>query len=197
MKKDGSRIEKCSCGAIKSQKKIYYPKKITLSANNLVYNGKGQKPQVKITDSKGQKINSSNYTLKYKNNIKVGAASVTITFKNDYSGSLKKTFTIMPKSTNISKLTAKCKGFTVKWKKQSTQITGYEIAYSTSAKFTKKTTKTVTVKGAKTTSKIISKCKANKKYYIRVRTYKAEKMKGKTQKFYSSWSKVKSVKTKK
>ena len=197
LKKDGSRIEKCSCGAIKSQKKIYYPKKITLAANNLVYNGKGQKPQVKITDSKGQKINSSNYILKYKNNIKVGAASVTITFKNDYSGSLKKTFTIVPKSTNISKLTAKCKGFTVKWKKQSTQITGYEIAYSTSSKFTKKTTKTVTVKGAKTTSKIISKCKANKKYYIRVRTYKAEKMKGKTQKFYSSWSKVKSVKTKK
>ncbi len=197
LKKDGSRIEKCSCGAIKSQKKIYYPKKITLSDNNLVYNGKGQKPQVKITDSKGQKINSSNYTLKYKNNIKVGAASVTITFKNDYSGSLKKTFTIVPKSTNISKLTAKCKGFTVKWKKQSTQITGYEIAYSTSSKFTKKTTKTVSVKNAKATSKTISNCKPKKKYYIRVRTYKAEKMKGKTQKFYSSWSKVKSVKTKK
>ena len=197
LKKDGSRIEKCSCGAIKSQKKIYYPKKITLSDNNLVYNGKGQKPQVKITDSKGQKINSSNYTLKYKNNSKVGTASVTITFKNDYSGSLKKTFTIVPKSTNISKLTAKCKGFTVKWKKQSTQITGYEIAYSTSSKFTKKTTKTVSVKNAKATSKTISNCKPKKKYYIRVRTYKAEKMKGKTQKFYSSWSKVKSVKTKK
>ena len=197
LKKDGSRIEKCSCGAIKSQKKIYYPKKITLSDNNLVYNGKGQKPQVKITDSKGQKINSSNYTLKYKNNSKVGAASVTITFKNDYSGSLKKTFTIVPKSTNIFKLTAKCKGFAVKWKRQSTQITGYEIAYSTSSKFTKKTTKTVSVKNAKATSKTISNCKPKKKYYIRVRTYKAEKMKGKTQKFYSSWSKVKSVKTKK
>ena len=197
LKKDGSRIEKCSCGAIKSQKKIYYPKKITLSDNNLVYNGKGQKPQVKITDSKGQKINSSNYTLKYKNNSKVGTASVTITFKNDYSGSLKKTFTIVPKSTNIFKLTAKCKGFAVKWKRQSTQITGYEIAYSTSSKFTKKTTKTVSVKNAKATSKTISNCKPKKKYYIRVRTYKAEKMKGKTQKFYSSWSKVKSVKTKK
>ena len=197
LKKDGSRIEKCSCGVIKSQKKIYYPKKITLSAKSFVYNGKGQKPQVKITDSKGQKINSSNYTLKYKNNIKVGTASVTITFKNNYSGSLKKTFTIVPKSTNISKLTAKCKGFTVKWKKQSTQITGYEIAYSTSSKFTKKTTKTVSVKNAKATSKTISNCKPKKKYYIRVRTYKAEKMKGKTQKFYSSWSKVKSVKTKK
>ncbi len=197
LKKDGSRIEKCSCGVIKSQKKIYYPKKITLSAKSFVYNGKGQKPQVKITDSKGQKINSSNYTLKYKNNIKVGTASVTITFKNNYSGSLKKTFTIVPKSTNIFKLTAKCKGFTVKWKKQSTQITGYEIAYSTSSKFTKKTTKTVSVKNAKATSKTISNCKPKKKYYIRVRTYKAEKMKGKTQKFYSSWSKVKSVKTKK
>ena len=161
LKKDGSRIEKCSCGAIKSQKKIYYPKKITLSDNNLVYNGKGQKPQVKITDSKGQKINSSNYTLKYKNNSKVGTASVTITFKNDYSGSLKKTFTIVPKSTNIFKLTAKCKGFAVKWKRQSTQITGYEIAYSTSSKFTKKTTKTVSVKNAKATSKTIASQRRN------------------------------------
>ena len=197
LKKDGSRIEQCSCGQIKTQKKIYHPQKITLSARNLVYSGKGQKPQVKIVDSNGKKISSSNYNLKYQNNIKVGEASVTITFKNDYSGSLKKTFTIVPKNTNISKLTAKGKGFTVKWKKQSTQITGYEIEYSTSSKFTKKAAKTVIVKSKNATAKTILKCKPGKKYYIRVRTYKALKMKGKNQKFYSSWSKLKSVKTKK
>ena len=85
----------------------------------------------------------------------------------------------------------------MKWKKQSTQITGYEIQYSTSSKFTKKAAKTVIVKSKNATAKTISKCKPGKKYYIRVRTYKDVKVKGKNQKFYSSWSKLKSVKTKK
>lgn len=51
---------------------------------------------------------------------------------------------------------------------------------------------TVTVKGYKKTSKTIKKLKAKKKYYVHVRTYK----KVGTVKYYSSWSKTKSVKTK-
>ncbi|MGN0522144.1 MAG: fibronectin type III domain-containing protein, partial [Eubacterium sp.] len=77
------------------------------------------------------------------------------------------------------------------WKKLTTQTTGYQIQYSTSSKFTK--AKTVTVSKNSTTSKTISKLKANKKYYVRVRTYKT--VDGK--KIYSAWSKAKSVTTKK
>ena len=73
---------------------------------------------------------------------------------------------------------------------KATQTTGYQLQYSTSSKF--KGAKTVTITKNKTTSKKISKLKAKKKYYVRVRTYKTV---GKT-KYYSSWSKVKSVKTK-
>ena len=52
--------------------------------------------------------------------------------------------------------------------------------------------KTKTVKGYKYTSKKITKLSAKKKYYVQVRTYKT--VSGKT--YYSSWSSVKSVKTK-
>ena len=47
-------------------------------------------------------------------------------------------------------------------------------------------------KKQKTTKYKVKKLKAKKKYYVRVRTYKT--VKGK--KVYSSWSKVKSIKTK-
>lgn len=47
-------------------------------------------------------------------------------------------------------------------------------------------------KSAKTVSRKISGLGKKKKYYVRIRTYKAA---GKTR-YYSGWSKVKSVKTK-
>ena len=75
-----------------------------------------------------------------------------------------------------------------------TGVDGYQVQYSTDKKF-KKNTKTVTIKKNKT-STTVKKLKANKKYYVRVRTYKNVKVNGKTKKVYSSWSKVKSVKTK-
>ena len=103
---------------------------------------------------------------------------------------MKKTFKIVPKTTSISKLTAGKKKLTVKWKKQATQTTGYQLQYGTSSKF--KGAKTATITKNKTVSKAISKLKAKKKYYIRVRTIL--KINGKT--YYSKWSKIKSVKTK-
>lgn len=94
-------------------------------------------------------------------------------------------------TTSITSLSAKDNGFTVKWKKK-TKITGYQIQYSTSSKFSKKSTKTVKIKKAKTTSKKITDLKSSKKYYVRVRTYKNSKKKTD----YSAWSKKKSITTK-
>ncbi len=99
------------------------------------------------------------------------------------------------KNAKIKKLTKAKKSFKVTWKKVS-GVTGYQIQYSTSKKFTKKTTKSVTIKKNKTTSKTVKKLKAKKKYYVRVRTYKNVKLNGKTVKVYSSWTKAKTVKTK-
>ena len=95
-----------------------------------------------------------------------------------------------PKSTNPKKVKAAKKAISVTWKKVS-GVKGYQIQVATDKKF-KKNKKTVTIKKQKTTKTTVKKLKAKKKYYVRIRTYKI--VNGK--KVYSSWSKVKSVKTK-
>ena len=124
----------------------------------------------------------SNKTYKFKVRAVVDGAS------GAYSSTLK----VETIPATISKLTLKAgsKQLTATWKSVS-DISGYEVQYSTSKKFTKKTTKTVKVKKSskKTT---IKKLKKGKKYYVRVRTYKT--VNGK--KIYSGWSTVKNVKVK-
>lgn len=170
-------------------------KKIKLSKTSYVYDGKVKKPSVTVYDSNGKKIDAKYYTVSYaKGRKNVGRYTVKVTAKGNYKGTLSSSFTIKPKATSISKLTAGKKKFTVKWKKQAVQSTGYQIQHSTSSKF--KNAKTVTVSNSKATSKKISKLKAKKKYYVRVRTYKTIKVNGKSKRIYASWSKVKTVKTK-
>ncbi len=191
--KNGKITNVCKyCGKTISKKAIPKASNIKLSAVSYTYNGKVRKPVVTVKDSKGKKISSKYYSVTYSKGRKnVGTYTVTIKFKGNYSGTVKKTFTIEPKPASISKLTAGKKKFTVKWKKQTSQTTGYQIQYSTSSKF--KSAKTASVSKNKTTSKTISKLKAKKKYYVRIRTYKT--VNGK--KIYSFWSKVKTVTTKK
>lgn len=102
----------------------------------------------------------------------------------------KNTETVKPKKTSIKKLSKGKKKFTATWAKVS-GVKGYQIQYSSDKKF-KKNNKSVTVTKQKTTKATVKKLKSKKKYYVRVRTYKT--VNGK--KIYSSWSKVKSVKTK-
>lgn len=93
------------------------------------------------------------------------------------------------KTTKIKKIIKKKKSLKVTWKKKS-GINGYQLQYSTSQKFKK--AKKIVIKNAKITTKTIKKLKAKKKYYVRIRTYIMVNGKKK----YSSWSKVKSLKTK-
>ncbi len=160
--------------------------KVTVSSKT--YTGKYQNVKLSVKDSKGKTISSKYYTISgTTKSKKVGTYKAKITFKGNYSGSKTVTWKINPKTTSISKLTKGSKKITVKWKKQATQTKGYQIQYSTSKNF-KSGVKTVTVKGTKTTSKKITKLKAKKTYYVRIRTYNGS--------CYSKWSSVKSVKTK-
>ena len=95
-----------------------------------------------------------------------------------------------PKSVSPKKVKSAKKAVSVEWKKVS-GVKGYQVQVATDKKF-KKNKKTVTIKKQKTTKTTVKKLKAKKKYYVRIRTYKT--VNGK--KVYSSWSKVKSVKTK-
>ncbi|MGN1328072.1 MAG: fibronectin type III domain-containing protein [Eubacterium sp.] len=96
------------------------------------------------------------------------------------------------KKASIKKLTAGKNTFTVDWSKVS-GIKGYQIQYSTSKKFTKGKTKSITISKQNAVKKTVKKLNGGKKYYVRIRTYKT--VNGK--KVYSNWSKVKSVNVKK
>lgn len=97
--------------------------------------------------------------------------------------------TMSPSKTSITSLSGGKKSITVKWKKVT--CSGYQIQYADNAKMKKAVTKTIKKSG--TTKLTVKKLKAKKKYYVRVRAYKT--VNGK--KYYSGWSKIKSVKTKK
>ena len=179
---------------MKNKKTIFAIKSAALSAASYTYNGKAKRPSVTVRDSKRKVISKRNYTIAYKNNKKVGKATVTIKLKGNYKGTLAKTFQIVPKGTSVSgKITAKSKGFTVKWKKQEKSTAGYQVQYATSKKFAKKATVTKTIKKNTITKLTVKKLKPRKKYYVRVRTYQT--VKGKS--YCSGWSKSKEVKTKK
>ena len=156
--------------------KAFTGKNITQSIT-VKYNGKTLK-------------NGTDYTVSYSNNKNIGTATVKITGKGSYTGTITKTFKINPAKQEIQKLTAKSKAFFVDWA-QKGSATGYEIQYATNSKFT--SAKKVTITNNKTDKTTISKLSGNKKYYVRVRSYTTVK----GTKYYGAWSASKSVTTKK
>ena len=156
--------------------KAFTGKNITQSIT-VKYNGKTLK---KGTD----------YTVSYSNNKNIGTATVKITGKGSFTGTITKTFKINPAKQEIQKLTAKSKAFFVDWA-QKGSATGYEIQYATNSKFT--SAKKVTITNNKTDKITVSKLSGKKKYYVRVRSYTTVK----GTKYYGAWSASKSVTTKK
>ena len=196
---NGKIVNYCSvCKKTLSTTVIPKASSIKLKATSLTYNGKVRTPKVIVKDRTGKTlVKNTDYTVSYAKGRKyVGKYAVKITFKGKYSGTKTLYFTIKPKATSISSLKAGSKKFTVKWKKQATQTTGYQVQVATNKKF-KKNKKTVTIKKQKTTKTTVKKLKAKKKYYVRVCTYKTVKINGKSIRIYSGWSKAKTVTTKK
>jgi hypothetical protein len=102
-------VPKNSSKSVKLTRKPQYTENnttIKLSATSYTYTGKALKPTVSVKDSNGKKINAKYYTVTYKNNTKVGKATLTIKFKNGYVGTIKKTFKINPKATLLKKVSS-------------------------------------------------------------------------------------------
>ncbi len=154
-----------------------------------VYTGKTIKPTVIVKYDNKKLTIDKDYTITYKNNKKIGKATVTITGKGNFTGKKTVKFDIIPKAVKLSSLTAGKKELTVKWAKGS-GITGYEIQYSLKKNF--KDAKIVTVKKAATTKTVLKNLKAKKTYYVRIRTYKTVN----GTKYYSAWSAIRNKKTK-
>lgn len=166
------------------------PKSVTLSTTTYTYDGKVKKPKVVAKDSKGKTIATKYYTVKYPSGRKnVGSYTVSVKFKGKFKGTKSLKFKIVPKGTTVSSVSADVKSFVVKYKKQSTQTTGYQVQFADNSSFKSATTKTI---GKNSTTSYKVSAKGNHKYYVRVRTYKQS---GKTN-YYSAWSKSQSVTTK-
>lgn len=162
---------------------------VKLSTSTYTYNGKVKTPTVKVSVN-GTVLTKDNYSVSYgKGRKNVGKYTVKVTLKNEYKGSKTVSFKINPKGTSIKHLKKGVRAFKPTWKKQTKQISGYQVQYSTKKSFKSAKIKTVSPKKKSTW---VIKQKRHKKYYVRIRTYKKV---GKA-KYYSKWSSAKSVKTK-
>lgn len=159
---------------------------------NFVYNGKVQKPIVTVRDSEDNILTeNTDYTLEFSEDSKnVGKYSVVVKYTGNYSGESSFKYNIIPKGTTLKNVTGNKKALKIQWKKQKNETTGYRVQYSRNSAF-----KNSVVKKIKNNDKNSIKIKGlsgNKKYFVRIRTYKV--VNGKT--YYSKWSKALSVKTK-
>lgn len=198
--KDGSIVVKCSnCGDVKSTTTISKIKSIALNKTSFTENGKVQKATVVAKDSANKTIAANNYTVSYSNSNskKPGTYTATVEFNGkNYTGTKKLTYKInakAPAKTTVKLSKAKKTSLKASWSKVA-NATSYEVQYGTSKSF--KGAKTVKV-SSKSSSKVLTKLKKNKKYYVRVRAVRTVKVDNKNTTLRASWSSAKNLKTKK
>ena len=188
---NGKIENKCNgCGDVKKTTAIYAAKTIKLNRTAITMNGTVQRPTVTVTDSRGKALTyKKDFVVEYSNfNSKnVGKYTVTVKLIGNYSGTKTFPYYINPKPTefvpsNKGGFKAIKNGFTLKWNKQASQTTGYQIQYATKRDFSNAAT--VTIANPNTTSKTIKGRAGGTRYYVRIRTYK--KANGKT--YFSAWN---------
>ncbi|MBR3644806.1 MAG: hypothetical protein IKN54_00150, partial [Lachnospiraceae bacterium] len=134
---------------------------------NVTYKGKPITKRVEI-NMNGVKLREGiDYKVTYKNNDKIGDATLRVVGIGSFRCDNTYTIHIKPAKVTVAKKTATKKKIKLAWKKV-TGATGYEIKYSTSKKFDAKTTK---VKKTKNTSFTIKR-KSKKSYIVKIRAYK-------------------------
>lgn len=163
---------------------------VSLSIATYTFDGKVKTPSVTVKLGSTALRKGIDYVVSYSNNKNVGKATVVITGKGLYAGTITRTFVINPAKQEIQKLTAKSKGFYIDYAAKG-HATGYEIQYATNSSFSG--AKKTVITSNKTDKVTVSKLSGNKKYYVRVRTYTTVN----GIKYYGAWSAVKTVTTKK
>ncbi len=148
-----------------------------------------QSPVVKIAGNTLTK--GTDYTLAYRNNKNVGKATVTITGKGQFTGTLKKEFIIKPKKTTIRYVESRKNGFAVCWNRVTEQADGYLVRYSTDSSI-RKNLRSKWVSGNTKNFMSFTNLPAKTKYYVHVAVYKCRD----GVKYYSDWSPTKAVVTK-
>ena len=165
------------------QKKVF-----TIKVSNATYNGKFQKPSIKVYDGKKRLPAKYYKVVKYQNNKNIGYGTVLVKGRGkyaQYSGTAK--FKILPQKVKLSSAKQAKSRMDVKWTRNK-GVNGYQIIYGTDKKFRNAQSKNV---GANTKS-VKLKVSKKKTYYVKIRSYKKV---GK-EIWYSGWSSVKKLKIK-
>lgn len=181
-------------GGVKCLKFTITPKslknsKVTMSTR-YKYTGKARNPYLLIILDGKILFSGKDYTKTLKSNKKVGQATLQITGKNNYAGTIKKRFVIYPRTASIKKLSTKNKTVTINWTKRS-ECTGYVVEYAQDKGFVVDKKRKV-IKSNKTTRVTVKKLIPGVRYYYRVRSYTV--VNGK--KIYGNYSVVRSIKVK-
>ena len=198
---DGAVVADCRiCGeTFKTVKTIARIKAVSLSSSSYTYDGSAKKPGVTVTDANGAKIASSNYSVAYSNNVKKGTATATVTFKGNYSGTVKKTFIINPAKVSNVKLSSTSYTYNGKTKTPSVTVkdnkgrklkngTDYTVKYSSGRKNVGRYAVKVTFKGNYTGSKTVY-------YYIVPKSTSISRVSALRKGFKLSWKKRKTQTT--
>ncbi|SCI57532.1 Endoglucanase A precursor [uncultured Ruminococcus sp.] len=157
-------------------------------ASSVSFTGSNITPSVTVKVAGRTLTSGTDYTVSYSNNKNVGKATVKITGKGNYSGSLNAKFDIVPAKQQIQKLETKYKGFYIDWA-QKGSATGYDVEYSVNANMSGAVSKHLTANKPDTLT--VSGLSGDKTYYVRVRSY--TNVNGKV--YYGAWSDIKSIKT--
>lgn len=161
-------------------------RKVVLSKTLLTYNGKVQKPSVKVYDENGTRI-TAGFKVSYPSGCKnLGSYKVTVTGTDNYKGTVTASYVIRSAKCKTPSVKAGKKKMTVKWKKLGGGSQTYQIYVL------KKGTKKAKYYTSTKTSKTIKKLAKKKTYSVKIRSYK--KISGKT--YYGAWSGTKKVKIK-
>lgn len=153
---------------------------------NKVYNKHNQYQKNIVVKLSGKTLkNGTDYKISYKNNKNIGKATLTITGKGNYKGTITRTFKIDPVKIAIKKFKKSGNSFRVYYYAPAGGVK-YQVAYKQKNNKTWKYVKT------SKTNVVARYLKKNMKYYVKVRAYKV--VNGQT--YYGAWSNTKTVKIK-
>ena len=167
----------------KSMKKLSCPK-----IPKKTYTGKKIEPSVQLKDGGKKLKRNKDYVITYKDNKQTGKATAKITGKGNYTGTIQRTFQILPRKVSSFKAGKRtANSITLKWKK-SASVTGYQVyQYQTKSKKYKK----IKTLKAKSVSMVVKKLAPCTSYKFKIRAYKKS---GKST-YYGAYSKVLKVQT--
>lgn len=168
--------------------------KVTIPYSSYTYSGSTIKPEVKVKFKDGDLIPTTQYTLSYSNNVKVGTATITVKGKGgNVMGTYKKTFVVKPAKNAIKGLTAGVGSFKLTWTKATAGATGYQVLYSTDKNFVNNV-HSYTSTDLNDLSENFSKVpEPGETWYVKVRSFVTKDGKT-TSTRYGNYSEMKSVK---